>query len=382
MKKLPTALALKLQKRIESDSFRELSTQQKGVDFYSNDYLGFAKSPKITKEAFSILEKQEIFNGSTGSRLISGTHNLHLETEKIIADYHNADASLLYNSGYDANVGLFSSILQKGDVLIYDELIHASVRDGARLGLAKTYKFKHNCLDDFELKLKRFENNKFEVYVAIESIYSMDGDVSPIEKMVEICNLYGAKIIIDEAHSTGVFGDKGVGLVCDLGLESQVFARVHTFGKAMGCHGAVVLGSNSLRDYLINFSRSFIYTTALPLHAISTIMASYLLLSEDDERRALLLNINFFKKELDRLELTNFFCESPSSIQCCVVGGNKETKEIAKHLQTNNFLVKAILSPTVSKGKERIRICIHSSNSFLEITAMLSEIKNLLIRTA
>lgn len=373
MIELPKSLQEKINKRKESNSFRILTGQLTGEDFYSNDYLGLAKSKELMTEALAILETNQVFNGSTGSRLISGTHSLHLEAEELIADYHNAESALLYNSGYDANIGLFSAILQKGDVILYDELMHASVRDGIRLGLAKNYKFKHNDLEDLEKKIIQVKDNAAQLYVAIETVYSMDGDSAPLKEITDLCLLYQVKLIVDEAHSTGVFQDQGKGMVCDLNLEPHVFARVHTFGKAMGCHGAVVLGSDELRNYLINFSRSFIYTTSLSLHSIAATIASYNQLRKGCRINLLKQRINFFNKKVTELGLRNFFIKSDSAIQCCIISGNNQVKKKSSFLQSQGFLVKAILSPTVPVGKERIRICLHSYNSEDKIEDLLNK---------
>ncbi|NJB81570.1 aminotransferase class I/II-fold pyridoxal phosphate-dependent enzyme [Wenyingzhuangia aestuarii] len=378
MYKLPISLQEKLNHRNQENSFRSLSLFQEGVDFYSNDYLGFSRSKTIAENALSFLEENLGWNGSTGSRLISGTHKLHLEVEEQLAVFHKAEAALLFNSGYDANVGVFSSMLQKGDVLLFDELIHASVRDGIRLSTANTYKFKHNNLSDLEAKLIRWKENANQLYVAIETVYSMDGDKAPLKDIVDLCKKYNAHLIVDEAHSGGVYGANGQGLVCEFGLEADVFVRVHTFGKALGGHGAVVLGSKMLRDYLINFSRSFIYTTAIPLHAVATIKAAYLELGKTNAIEKLRAIISYFKLQIKELQLDDFFIISDSAIHCCVISGNTQVKNVALQIQELGVNVKAVLSPTVPKGKERLRFCLHAFNTKKEVNLVLNTlVKNL-----
>lgn len=372
MQEFPLSLQKKIKDRRVENALRSLSVANPhSVDFYSNDYLGFSKSPEIASTTSEILKDCGIQNGSTGSRLISGTHPLHLLTEKELAMYHRAESGLLYNSGYDANVGLFSAVLQKNDVLLFDELIHASVRDGIRLSSANNYKFKHNNLSDLEAKIIRFKETSSTVYVAVETVYSMDGDSAPLEELVHLCEKHHAYLIVDEAHSGGVFGEKGRGLVCELGLESKIFARVHTFGKALGCHGAVVLGSEDLRTFLINFSRAFIYTTAIPLHAVATIKAAFAELSQGGAMKLLKENITYFKNQLSVFNLNNYFIKSNSAIQCCLISGNNQVKKVALEIEEQGFLVKPILSPTVPKGQERLRICLHAHNTKEEINSLL-----------
>ncbi|MGF1925868.1 MAG: aminotransferase class I/II-fold pyridoxal phosphate-dependent enzyme, partial [Bacteroidia bacterium] len=241
----------KLNERKEKNRLRSLSYSTLPVDFCSNDYLGFARSKDLHHLIAAETERLSILrNGATGSRLLSGNHLYTEEVEKFIADYHRCPAALLFNSGYDANVGLLSSIPQRGDTIITDELIHASLIDGARLSHAERYRFKHNDLADLESKLR---NSKGICYVVVESIYSMDGDQAPLTEICKLCSTYEANLIVDEAHAIGVFGENGEGLIQQLSLEANVFARIVTYGKALGVHGAAILGSNVLRNYLINF---------------------------------------------------------------------------------------------------------------------------------
>lgn len=371
MSQFPKELREKLSERKENSAFRVLSSQAASVDFASNDYLGFAKSASIQTRANARIEKELFVNGSTGSRLLSGSHKLHAEVETLLARIHNAEAALLFNSGYDANVGLFSAVLQKGATVFYDALIHASIRDGIRLSHAKAYKFAHNSLEDLKKKVK---NCKGPVYIAVEAVYSMDGDCAPLRALVEFSKQSGCHLIVDEAHSNGVFGAKGVGLLQELKLENEVFARVHTFGKALGCHGAVVLGSHELRDYLINFSRPFIYTTAISLHAVALIEAAYSELEQSAAPERLKKNLSHFKEGLVAHQLASFFVPSSSPIQSCILPGNQRVKEVAKELQRRGFEVKAVLAPTVPLGQERLRFCLHSDNTFEQISELLQQL--------
>ncbi|MCO6500646.1 MAG: 8-amino-7-oxononanoate synthase [Vicingus serpentipes] len=367
MKKHNIHIQEKLDQRKAENAFRELKTNPTLIDFCSNDYLGLAKESTI--HSF-----HEEFNtyGATGSRLISGNHTITEELEKELAVFYNAPAGLVFNSGYNANVGLFSCVPQRGDTIIYDELIHASIRDGIRLSLANSFAFKHNNITALEEKLKQAKGN---IYIAVESIYSMDGDQAPLKELVQISKQYHAALIVDEAHAIGVFGSKGEGLVSQLGLDQEVFAKVITFGKALGTHGAIVLGSNLLRGYLINFSRAFIYTTALPLTSIVTIKNAHQFLTQHTNRITTLHElIQYFKAQFNNSNIE--LIKSDSAIQCIIIPENNQVKSIAEEIQQAGFDVRPILSPTVPKGKERLRICLHSFNTKEQINQLTKLIIN------
>ncbi|WP_299112506.1 pyridoxal phosphate-dependent aminotransferase family protein [uncultured Winogradskyella sp.] len=374
---LPKKLDNKLKKRKANNAFRQLGSESDLIDFSSNDYLGFSTLEPIFDKAHQyILNHSLKLNGATGSRLLSGNHSLYSKVENQIAQTHNSEAALIFNSGYDANIGLLSSIPQRGDLILFDELVHASIRDGITMSNAKSYKYKHNDLEDLDKILKRVQHKNEEIYIITESAFSMDGDSPDIQKLVQLCKNNSAHLIIDEAHAIGVFNK---GLVQQLRLENDVFARIITFGKALGCHGATILGSQHLKDYLINFSRSFIYTTALPPHTLATIKTAYdeLIIQgecEESQMQKLKENIAFFKSETSNLQLQELFIKSDSAIHCCIVPGNEEVKTLAQHLQNKGFDVKPILSPTVPVGKERLRFCLHSYNSKAEITNVLEHL--------
>jgi 8-amino-7-oxononanoate synthase len=383
---LPKKLQDKLQKRIDNQSLRKLPEEPHLIDFSSNDYLGLSQDVNVFERAHEFLKELEIqSNGATGSRLISGNHVLYQQTEVFLAEFHNAESALIFNSGYDANIGFFSSVPQRGDVILYDELAHASIRDGISMSNAKSYKFKHNDLANLEKLLKRVISSEVEkpqdnqVYIITESVFSMDGDSPDLKKMAELTHTFGAHLIVDEAHAVGVFGGQGVGLVQQ--TEIEVFARIMTFGKALGCHGAAILGSQKLKEYLVNFARSFIYTTGLPPHSLATILLSYQEIMHSNKQRDLLDNISFFKKKREELSLKEQFIESDSSIHCCMIQGNKQVKAIAKNLQNQGFDVKPILSPTVPTGQERIRFCLHAYNTYEEITDVLTLLRTFVTKS-
>ncbi|WP_165750040.1 aminotransferase class I/II-fold pyridoxal phosphate-dependent enzyme [Cellulophaga sp. Z1A5H] len=385
MASFPEKLSKKLEDRRGANSLRVLPAQQLLIDFSSNDYLGFAKNTTIFEGVIALLKEKNLkFNGATGSRLISGNYGLYAEVEDAIAEFHAADTALVFNSGYDANVGFFSAIPQRGDYIFYDEYIHASIRDGIALSTAKGYKFKHNNLQDLQrvinrvIALERNQGAEVEVYVVTESVFSMDGDSPDLVAFANFCEKHKFRFVVDEAHALGVFGKEGQGLVAELNIAHLVFAQIVTFGKGLGCHGAAILGSVQLKEYLVNFSRSFIYTTGLPPHSLATIYLAYEQLAKTNSLLELKNNITYFKEQLTNLEIKEAFIPSNSPIQCCVISGNEKVKNLASVLQNNNFSVKAILSPTVSKGQERLRFCLHSYNTKQEIADVLKILKKLM----
>jgi len=349
----------KITARREQNAWRQLRPRTSAVDFCSNDYLGIVKNNLLHTPG------RQYQTGSTGSRLLAGNYELVEETETAIAAFHDVSAALIFNSGYDANTGLLSCVPQRGDTVLYDYLSHASIRDGLRLGLAQSFSFLHNDLPDLAKKLALAKGN---VFVVTESVFSMDGDMAPLKEIAALCLQYNAYLIVDEAHATGVTGSAGEGLVQQLGLQQQCFARVHTFGKALGCHGAVVLGSHLLRDYLVNFCRAFIYTTALPPAAVATIAAAYRLFPlMHHERLHLQTLINAFQSA--NIRFTKMHSLTP--IQSVIIPGNEEVKAAADLCQQHNFDVRAILYPTVPKESERLRVVLHSFNTLEELNGLI-----------
>lgn len=380
---LPKKLQHKIEKRKSDNTFRQLGTSQNLVDFSSNDYLGFSKSETIFNNAHQYLIANNLkANGATGSRLLTGNQALYNNIEDELCNFHKAEAALIFNSGYDANIGFFSAVPQRGDVILYDEYSHASIRDGIGMSNAKAFKFKHNDLQDLEKKCQTERSRSpknVELYIVTESVFSMDGDALDLKALVRLCKTYNAYLIVDEAHAIGVFEG---GLIQKHQLENDVFARILTYGKAMGCHGAAVLGSKDLKDYLINFSRPFIYTTGLPPHSLATIKMAYEELKNGTSPiKKLHQNIVHFQSEINRLQLQKDFIKSNSAIHCCILSGNSKVKHVAQQLQDKGFNVKPILSPTVPEGKERLRFCLHSYNSKEEISEVLGLLANFVFQS-
>ncbi len=384
MPMFPEKLNKKLRNRIQEDAFRELPVKQELVDFASNDYLGFSGVPAILRLTEECIQRGPVKqNGSTGSRLLTGNHALYNTLETFLSSYHESESALVFNSGYDANVGFFSSVPQRGDIVLYDELVHASIRDGISMGNAKSYNFSHNDLDALKVKTKKVlrtqpKHNAPEVYVVTESVFSMDGDSPKLKGFADFCTQNGFHLIVDEAHATGVFGK---GCVQQMEMADAIFARIITFGKALGTHGAAVLGNKTLRDYLVNFARSFIYTTAMSPHAVATILGSYQFLDKKGAQlqEELHGNISLFRKQVRALGLQDHFIASHSAIHCIRVPGNEKVKALSRKLNEKGFSVKPILSPTVKKGEERLRFCLHSYNTKKEITQVLELVKAFII---
>lgn len=351
----------KLTDRKEKGTLRSLSLSSGMIDFGSNDYLGLAKTEFIATAC-----------GATGSRLITGHSSTIDDSERMLAEFYESEAALCFNSGYDANLGIFSSIPQRGDVVLYDEHIHASVRDGIRLGLAKSYSFKHNDLEHLRLQL---EKNKDDVcYIAIEALYSMNGDFSLLAEIVALAKQYNSYIIIDEAHSAGLFGLDGRGLAHGADRHNDVFIRLVTFGKAYGTHGAVVLCSEDLKSYLINFARSLIYTTALPASSykhMADIVRHEELKSRRDHLQSNLAHFRLRNTGLDNLSASN------SPIQIIRFDSVDQLKRVEESLRAVNIYAKAIFSPTVPEGAECLRVCIHSFNTTTELDALSGSLNSL-----
>ena len=338
--------------------------------------------------------------GSGGSRLLDGNSTYAENLEKSIATFHNAASGLLCNSGYDANTGLFSCLPQRGDYIVYDEYIHASVHDGMRLSRCKEARFfAHNdmlalrrVLEQIVESDENVREGRASVFIAVEAVYSMDGDLCPLQQIVDLKNSILQKgqgvLIVDEAHSTGWIGPQGRGLVSMLGLEKEVEVRLHTFGKALACNGAILLcQSELLREYLINYARPMIYTTFMSYPNLAAIKASYQYLM-DGKGEVLARNLQtlirtLFEKlremqadlRLGIAEAHLLRCptELPETPIFAVL--SSEPKVLAAHCQKKGFVVRGIVPPTVPLGTERIRVCLHAGNTVEQIDGLVACIR-------
>ena len=356
-------LKQKLLDREQQNSLRRLEIDTPQIDFYSNDYLGLSTMSTSTSFNHS--------KGSGGSRLIAGNSVLHETLEKELAQFHEAPSALLFNSGFDANLALLSTLPQKGDTIVYDELSHSSIRQGIRLSVANSYKFKHNDLNALKQRLIKGQG---QLFIVVESIYSMDGDMANVKKMHQLALEYNAILIIDEAHSNGILGKRGEGIVSFLQQDTSNVIRMMGFGKAIGRHGAVVLSNETIKSYLINFAPSFIYTTALPEESIAAVQEAYQQLKNRPElQHQLNHNIAHFQQSTKNLKGVT---PSDSPIQAIIIEGNHSVKKVATQLLEEGINIKPILYPTVPKGEERIRICLHAFNTTEEIDKLVKILKD------
>lgn len=362
-----------LQKRNEHGLLRSLKiTPSNSIDLCSNDYLGLLTDSDFHFHLNHYFQQSDRFvSGSGGSRLLTGNSQLVLETEELISNRFQSESALLFTSGYQANLGLLSSISSRNDTVLYDELCHASLKEGIRSGAAKKIMFRHNDMNDLE---KKINLAKGKVFIVTEAVFSMDGDFAPIQQLAEISDHYGAGVILDEAHSCGIFGEHGAGLAA----TNPFVARIVTFGKAFGCQGAAVLCSKTLREYLINFSRPFIYTTAPSPILLHTIQCSLnYTLQHPEKNKNLFDNIQFWNQTVHRY--SSISCdENNSPIKRIITPGNKLAISLSKAMQNEGFHVMPVLSPTVPEGKERLRIVLHNFNLFSDLENFLCSFQKLL----
>ncbi|SHK90282.1 aminotransferase class I/II-fold pyridoxal phosphate-dependent enzyme [Hymenobacter psychrotolerans] len=369
-------LARELEQRDAAGTRRRLTLPAAGlIDFSSNDYLGLSRHPAVQQ---ALHQAAEAGAGSTGSRLLTGNSAEAEALEQHLAQFHRAEAALLFNSGYAANLGFFAAVPRRGDTILYDEASHASVKDGIRSSFATAWSFRHNDVADLTRRLTQLQRAAgATVFVAVEAVYSMRGDVAPLQALVEVCESYGAQLVVDEAHSVGVFGAGGEGLVTELHLEEQVLARVVTFGKALGGQGAAVAGPAILRDYLLNFSRPFIYTTALPRYTIAALLEAYRLLPEQHAARARLLALSdYLRRQLQQVPQVQVPADSRIIHPVQLPGFSPmQVRALAETIRAAGFDVRAIVPPTVPSGQQCLRVIVHSFNSEAEIKALVVVLK-------
>jgi glycine C-acetyltransferase len=332
---------------------------QEVLNLSSNNYLGLADHPALRSAAKDAIDSYGC--GSGASRLITGNMTLHLELEERIARLKGAEAALVFNSGFQANVGLLSTLVEQGDVVFSDALNHASIIDGCRLSRAKVVVFSHGDMDHLERELRKSSPSGRKLIVT-ETVFSVDGDIAPLQEIVRLGERHGAWIMVDEAHATGVFGPNGAGIVEELGLGDRVSVQMGTLGKALGGFGAYVAGSRTLRDLLINRCRSFIYTTSLPPAVLAMAIAAIDLLEKEPERRhSLRANSRFLREGLDSLGYT--LGQSRSQIIPVIIGEALRSTSIAERLLQRGIYAQGLRPPTVPRGTSRLRVTLMATHT-------------------
>jgi 8-amino-7-oxononanoate synthase len=357
---------------LEARSLRRSLAEVHGVNLCSNDYLGLAEHPRLLEAAIDAVTQARRVGG-TGSRLLSGQTEEWRTLEEEFARFAGTEGALFFSSGYAANLGLLASLVGKDDVVYSDVLNHASLIDGMRLSGARKVIYPHLDLDALEDSLREEAGAPWRKVIITESVFSMDGDVAPLKEIAGLADKYGAAIILDEAHSTGVMGPQGRGLAAEAGIVPQLLAVIHTCGKALGCAGAFVCGPAVLKEHLINHARTFIYSTALPPYFSRQIGAALgLAVGMEKERRELQKRAERFRNAL-RAEGFDI-AGSASQIVPVVFGEIDKTLDAAEHLQQDGFAVRAIRPPTVREDKARLRLSLTCRISEDELDRMVESL--------
>ena len=353
------------------------------LNFSSNDYLGLANHPALKEASIKAVEK--FGAGAGASRLICGSLAPFHELEEKLADFKKTEAALTFSTGYATALGTICALLGKDDIIIIDKLVHASIVDAARLSGAKLRVFAHNDVNELEDILKwtanhksQIANRKSQTLIVTESIFSMDGDAAPLREIVELKNKYGAWLMVDEAHATGLYGKNRRGLAEELCVSNQIEIQMGTLGKALGASGGYICGSRKLIDFLVNRARSFIFSTApVPAAAAAATAAIRFIQSSKGEARRMKLCLRIW-------EMQSQIANRKSQISCAIipliVGDESRAVELAAKLREQNIFIPAIRYPTVARGAARLRITLtaaHSSNDIATLTSALSQIKNL-----
>ena len=357
----------------ERSQLREFA-QLRGVNFCSNDYLGLAEDSRLKLAVLEAVEESARVGG-TGSRLLSGHDPVWNELEEQFASFVGTEAALFFSSGYAANLGLLSAVLGKDDIVFSDALNHASLIDGIRLSGVRRIIYPHCDLNVLEKELRAHEHETRRKIIVTESVFSMDGDIVDLRAMRNLAAIYGASLVVDEAHATAVHGPGGAGIVAQAGLAEEVLAVVHTCGKALASAGGFVCGSKVLREFLINHAPTLIFSTAMPAYIAGQIRAALRFAKGMDAERKLLLD----RSNLLATELSAAGCHTParhSQIIPVILGSNEDAVSAAKFLQEQGFAVRAIRPPTVPVGSARLRLSLTTRLTHEHIMAVLAALKS------
>jgi 8-amino-7-oxononanoate synthase len=355
----------------EADQYRGLTTSS-GIPLGSNDYLGLATHPRL-KEAIKQAVEEDSRVASTGSRLLSGNDRRWDDLESEFASFVENDAAVYFPSGYAANIGLLSSVVTRDDTVFSDAANHASLIDGIRLSRAKKVVFPHGDLNFLKDVLQR-DTSAGKRLIVLESIFSMEGDHAPIADLIELCERFDAYLVVDEAHSTGVEGSEGRGLIHAFGRSERVLATVHTCGKALASMGAFVAGSKILREFLINHSRTFIFSTALPPYCAAHVRESLALARRAGAERIHLRKMSAYLRR--GIKAAGFDTgTSDSQIVPVILGTNDAAIRFAGALSEAGFAVRPIRPPTVPAGSSRLRLSLNASLSIENVDTVLNTLR-------
>lgn len=368
--RLHLAHAQQLDGLAEQGRYRRLIPQA-GIDFSSNDYLGLAASQRI-KAAIADAMTRGVPVGSGGSRLLGGNHPEHEALEAEAAAFFHTESALYFSSGFAANAALFATLPQRGDLVVYDELIHASVHEGLRLGRATAVAARHSDVDAFADAIQgwRTTGGTGQVWIAAETLYSMDGDFAPLDELAALARAHDGWLILDEAHATGVYGPEGRGLGAHLDGQDNVIS-LRTCGKALGCEGALLTGPQIVRDFLINRGRGFIFSTApSPLMASAVREALRILADEPDRRTRLAALTREARARLVPLGAA----DSPSHIIPVIIGEDARAMQVAAAVQAAGYDVRGIRPPTVPAGTARLRVSVTLNATQDDVAGLASAI--------
>ena len=347
---------------------------KKYIDFSSNDYLGLAYHEKII--AASISATQKFGTSSAASRLLSGTLDLHEQLEQNVAKFKGKESAIVFNSGYQANIGIIQTLLKKGDVIFSDKLNHASIIDGIQLSGIKFFRFKHNDINDLEKLLREHRKNFNNTLVITETIFSMDGDIAPLSEIVSLKQKYDFQILIDEAHATGIFGKNGSGIAEEFNLTTKIDYIMGTFSKGLGSFGAYLACSEITKNYLVNKCRSFIFSTALPPAVIGANIESLNIIKNEPERRKMLLkNTKYFRELLTKNE---FQIAGETQIVPIIIGNAEKTVKISNALKNLGYWIMPIRYPTVPQNQARLRISLSFNHSQKMLDKLIGDLKTII----
>ncbi len=347
------------------------------INIASNNYLGLTTHPKLREAAMNALKKFGV--GSGAVRTVAGTMRIHMELEEKIAKFKNVEACVVFQSGFTANAGTVSAILGKDDFIISDELNHASIIDGARLSRAKIKVFRHKDAAHAEELLKEIKNEPGHKLLITDGVFSMDGDIGPLPALCDVAEKYGAIMMVDDAHSSGVLGSNGRGTIDHFNVHGRVDIQVGTLSKAIGALGGYVCGSKDLIDFLYHRARPFLFSTSHPPSVAATCIAAFDLLEEEPQLMdQLWANTRFFKKELGALGFNIGGQTTPASetpITPIIIGDGKLTMDFSRELFKEGVFATGIAFPTVQEGKARIRTIMSATHTQAQLTRALEVLK-------